>query len=73
MCLAVPAKVLEIDGQDARVILQGVELNARLDFVEGISVGDWILLHAGYAIQVLTEEEAQETLDLWEEFVGGEE
>jgi len=72
MCLAVPAKVLQINGLDARVNLQGVELSARLDFIEEVKVGDWILLHAGYAIQTLTEEEAQETLDLWEEFIGEE-
>jgi len=41
MCLAVPAKVLQIDGLDAKVNLQGVELSARLDFIEEVKVGDW--------------------------------
>jgi hydrogenase expression/formation protein HypC len=70
MCLAVPAKIMTIDGLDAQVNLQGAELSARLDLVEGVRVGDWILLHAGYAIQVLSEEEARETLELWEELAG---
>jgi hydrogenase expression/formation protein HypC len=70
MCLAVPAKIISINGLDAQVSLQGAEVSARLDLVEGVGIGDWVLLHAGYAIQVLSEQEAWETLELWEELEG---
>ncbi|MBC8343063.1 MAG: HypC/HybG/HupF family hydrogenase formation chaperone [Bacteroidetes bacterium] len=67
MCLSVPAKVLEIHGEMAKVSLGGIEYEASLQIVEDIQVGDYVLLHTGYAIQKLSEEEAMETLKLFEE------
>lgn len=69
MCLAVPARVIEISGDLARVDFGGGvirEVNISLVDVE---VGDYVLVHAGYAIQVLDEEEAEETLELWRELL----
>lgn len=66
MCLAVPLEVVSIAGDLARVRSAGVELDVALDLVEGASVGDYVIVHAGYAIQRLTAEEAAETLAILE-------
>jgi hydrogenase expression/formation protein HypC len=67
MCLSVPAKILHIEGQRARVSLGGAEYNAALDLVEDVKVGDYVLLHSGFAIQVIDEKEAMETMQLLNE------
>jgi hydrogenase expression/formation protein HypC len=69
MCLAVPAKVLEIDGDLAKVDFGGGitrEVNVML---VDVKIGEYVLVHAGYAIQVLNEKEAEETLALWREIM----
>ena len=69
MCLAIPAKIESIDAQrTARVSVFGVERSVALDLVPHAALGDFVLVHAGYAIEVIDEEMAQETLDLIEEF-----
>jgi len=67
MCLSVPAEVLEIEGNRAKVSLGGAIYFAGLQLVEDVNVGDYILLHSGYAIQKIDPEEAQETLELLRE------
>ncbi len=67
MCLAVPVKVLAINGVEASVELGGVVRSASLMLVPDTKVGDYILLHAGFAIQKLDEEEAGETIRLLNE------
>lgn len=62
MCLAVPMRVLEIDGEKARVALSGIEIDVQLDLVEGVCVDDYVIVHAGFAIERLSAEEAKETL-----------
>lgn len=69
MCLAVPAKVMKIEGKSADVEIGGVIRQARLDMMEGILVGDYVILHAGFAIQKLDEQDALETLDIWREII----
>ena len=65
MCLAIPAKVMNIDGSKANVDFgQGVLREVNVSLVEA-KVGDYVLVHAGYAIQVIEEKEALETLSLW--------
>ncbi len=64
MCLAVPAKVVSIDGETALVELGGLTRQARTMLVPNVKVGDYVLLHAGFAIQTLDEAAAQETLEL---------
>lgn len=64
MCLALPMRVLSIDGQVATIAAEGLEQRASLALVPDAGVGDWVLVHAGYAINVLAEQEARETLDL---------
>ncbi len=67
MCLSVPALVVSIQGDTAEVSVGGALFRAGLQMVEGVRKGDYILLHAGFAIQKISEEEAQETLKLLRE------
>jgi hydrogenase expression/formation protein HypC len=59
-------QILRRDGSRAQVAAAGVELEIGLDLVEGAGVGDWVIVHAGYAITRLSEEEAHETLAILE-------
>ena len=69
MCLAIPAKVLTIDNEKASVDFGGgVVREVNLTLVT-VGVGDYVLVHAGYAIQALEKEEALETLRLWNEIL----
>lgn len=67
MCLSIPAKVLSIDGEKARVSVGGAEYNAALNLVENVKIGDYVLLHSGFAIQIINEKEALETMQLLNE------
>ncbi len=68
VCLGIPAKVLGIEGYLADVEIGGAIRKANVQLVSGVKVGDYVLLHAGFAIQKLDEKEAMETLKLLEEF-----
>jgi hydrogenase expression/formation protein HypC len=66
MCLAIPAKVIEIgEGDTAVVDLAGVRKAVSLALVEGIEVGDYVIVHVGYALSRLDPVEAQRTLELF--------
>lgn len=67
MCLSIPAKIVKIEGETARVSIGGNEYTAGLQMLEDVEVGDYILLHAGFAIQKISEKEAEETLQLFRE------
>jgi hydrogenase expression/formation protein HypC len=67
MCLAVPGKVVEIDGDTARVDFGGITREANVVLVPEAAVDSYVLVHAGFAIQVLNEAEAEETLSLFRE------
>ena len=67
MCLSIPAKVLSIDKDIAKVSISGVEYDASIQLVEDLEIGDYVLLHAGFAIKKLNEEEAMETMKLIDE------
>jgi len=72
MCLAIPAKVVTIKEDKARVDFgEGVLREVDVALVS-VRVGDYVLVHAGYAIQVLDEKEALETLQLWNELLEAE-
>ncbi|HBT94655.1 MAG TPA: HypC/HybG/HupF family hydrogenase formation chaperone [Coriobacteriia bacterium] len=69
MCLAIPAKVESIgDNRIASTDVLGIKRDVALDLVPRAQVGDYVLVHAAYAIEVVSEEFAQETLDLIREF-----
>lgn len=65
MCLAIPGKIKTINKTTARVDFSGVTREVSLDFVPGAKTGSYVLVHAGFAIQVLDEKDALETLDLF--------
>ena len=67
MCLSIPAKILSIDGDQAKVSVRGAEYSAGLQMIDDPKVGDYVLLHAGFAIQKISDEEAKETLKLLRE------
>jgi len=68
MCLAAPAKVVAIDGQRATVDYQGIVTPVRLDaLAEPVEVGDYVLVHTGFAIRRLCADDAEETLRLFDE------
>ena len=67
MCLSVPAQVVQIDGEMADVSVGGTLFRAGLHMLENVSVGDYVLLHTGFAIQKISEEEALETIKLLKE------
>ena len=72
MCLAIPAKIMSIEGTKANVDFgQGVLRAVNVSLVEA-KVGEYVLVHAGYAIQTLEEKEALETLSLWNEILQAE-
>jgi len=72
MCLAIPAKVKSIDGVEAEVEVGGVSRKASIMLTPEARVGDYVLLHTGYAINVIDEEEAQETLKIFREIAEAE-
>jgi hydrogenase expression/formation protein HypC len=68
MCLAIPARVIELLPDDmARVSLDGVSKVVSVALVEDVAVGDYIVLHVGYALAKIDEAEAKLTLDLLRE------
>ncbi len=66
MCLGIPARVLSVDGSRARLDLRGREVSADASMVS-VSPGDYVVSYAGLIVQVLSPEEAQETLRLLDE------
>lgn len=67
MCLGVPMKVLSIEDDMAQVEMGGVVRQASLALVEGVRIGDYVIVHAGFAIERLDEEQAGITLALLRE------
>ena len=68
MCLSIPARVESIDGEMAVVSVGGTKYNASLQMLDDVKIGDYILLHTGFAIQKLSPEEAIESLLVFKEF-----
>jgi hydrogenase expression/formation protein HypC len=64
MCLGIPMQLVEQDGNDGVAEAGGIRKNVRLDLIEDVCIGDYILIHTGYAIEKLDEREALETLEL---------
>jgi hydrogenase expression/formation protein HypC len=64
MCLAVPARIIELNGDDAVADAIGNHIQAKTTLVPGAKLGDIVLIHAGFAITIIDEEEAQKTWQL---------
>ena len=70
MCIAIPGKITEIDGNKGLVSFSGTEMKVHFGMVEA-NVGDYVLVHAGCAIEVLSEDRALEMIKLFEELDDG--
>ena len=69
MCLAIPAQITEIkNDRSAEVDILGVKRTIAIDLTPSAQIGDYVLVHAGFSIEIVSEEEAQKTLDLIREF-----
>lgn len=71
MCLAVPARIIDIAGQMATVEIGGLTKQASLILLPDAGTGDFVLIHAGFAISQVDEEEARETLRLFADLLKG--
>jgi len=69
MCLAIPMRITALDGARATIAVEGLEQECSVMLVPDAGVGDYVLVHAGFAISVLDEAEAQETYELLREIV----
>ena len=70
MCLAIPAKIVEINGVMAAADVGGVQKEISLALVEDVAVGDYVIVHVGYALNRLDPEEAELTLQLFKQIAG---
>ena len=67
MCLSIPAKIVKLDGTTATVDVMGNQRETDVSLVEAPQVGDYVLVHAGFAIEKMSAEDAAESLKIWEE------
>ena len=67
MCLAVPLKLIEINGNNAVGESMGMQRKLRVDFIPEPRIGDYVIVHAGFAIERLPEAQALEDIAAWEE------
>ena len=67
MCLAVPLKIIAIDGKNAVGESMGMQRKLRVDFIPEPKIGDYVIVHAGFAIERLPEKQALEDIEAWEE------
>lgn len=67
MCLAVPMKVIKIDGSNAVVELGGIKKNINMGLLDNVKVGEYVIVHAGFAIQKVDDKEARETIEILRE------
>jgi len=67
MCLGIPAQVVSVAGDSATVEVGGARREVSVILLDGVESGEWVILHAGFAIQKLDPEEAEKTLALFRE------
>ena len=72
MCLALPGKIISLNGDTADIDFGGVVKQANITMVEP-KIGDWAVVHAGFAIEIMDKEEAKRTIDLWNEVLSHDE
>jgi hydrogenase expression/formation protein HypC len=72
MCLAIPARIVELNKDDAVVDAMGNRFDAKITLLADVKVGDIVLVHAGFAIATVDEEEARETWELFDEIIAFE-
>lgn len=67
MCLGIPSKIVSVDGDKAVVSVGGTEYEVSIQLLENVNPGDYVLVHTGFALEKISEEEAKETLRLIQE------
>jgi len=67
MCLAIPLKIIELNGNEAVGESMGMRRKLRVDFIDNPRIGDYVIVHAGFAIERLSERQALEDLEAWED------
>jgi hydrogenase expression/formation protein HypC len=72
LCLSIPAKIVHLEGRSATVDVMGNRREADVSLVDEPQVGDYVLLHAGFAIEKMTAEDAAESLKIWEELANAD-
>lgn len=72
MCLSIPAKILSIEGETASASVGGTIIRTNLQLLDEVRVGDYVLIHTGFALQKISEEEALETIRIIEELESDE-
>lgn len=69
MCLAIPGKIMSLDGQTALADFDGSQKKIVTALLPNIQEGDYVIVHAGYAIEKISEEAARESLELWKNMI----
>jgi len=71
MCIAAPAQIIEINDDDKIAVVDfgGVRQQVKLDLVENAEEGRYVLVHSGYAIEVMSDQAAKESLEAWDELL----
>ena len=67
MCLAIPGKILKIDGNSALVDFDVIKQNVIIALIQNPEIGKYVIVHAGYAIEMMNEKEAMEAIEQWKE------
>lgn len=64
MCLSVPAKIIEIQGEAAKVSIGGSIVDIGIQLIDNVQIGDYVLVHTGFALEKISEEEALKTIEM---------
>jgi len=72
VCLSIPAKIVELEGATATVDVMGNRREANVSLIAEPRLGDYVLLHAGFAIEKMSADDAAESLKIWEELANAE-
>jgi len=64
MCLSVPGKIISIEGEDALVDVGGTSISIGIQLLDKVKQGDFVLVHSGFALQIISEEDARAQLEL---------
>lgn len=67
MCLAIPGKILNIDGNSALIDFDGIKQKVIIALIQDPEVGKFVIVHAGYAIEMMDEKDALESIEQWKE------
>ena len=73
MCLAIPGRILEIEENSALVDFDGIKQRVIIALIENPEIGKYVIVHAGYAIEMINEKEAMEAIDQWKEIAEDQE